>query len=284
MIHCKALGKDFQTKEEMFKELKSNKDDIIELKKGQIQKSCDKGSSVIARVIPISKLQESNKALKFDDSFYYIAVNTTRILDSHDDLHKDGLWEITVNARQGKNFLVEDHILSIKTTVTKKQHVEMFTAMIPFSMVGKSFEGNTQALIYKVPKDKIVSKESKEWLESGDEIEASVRMQYVKISLAMNSNDPDDANEKEEFDANIDLIANKEDFDEIFFFWVVSEAKNIMESSLVLFGSNSSTGQIIELDKNKNKKAAEQALSKQKDEAAAQALQEKQVLIKHLNN
>lgn len=269
MIHCKALGKDFQTKEEMFKELKANKDEIISLKKAQIQKSCEKGISVVARPIPVDKLQESNKALKLDDTFYYIATNTTRILDSHDDLHKDGLWEVTVKARQGLNYLVEDHVLSIKTTVTKKQHVEMFTSMIPFSMVGKSYEGNTQALIYKVPKDKIVSRESKEWLESGDAIEASVRMQYVSISLAMNSIHPDDAEEKEVFDANIDLIANKDDFNEIFFFWVVAEAKNIMESSLVLFGSNSSTGQILDLDKNKG--TAEQALLEK--EAAEQALQ-----------
>ena len=280
MILCKALGKSFDTKEEMFKELKSNKKEIIELKKSQIQKSCEKGASVIARAIPVSKLQDNNKALKLDDNFYYIAVNSTRILDSHDDLHKDGLWEITVKARQGKNYLVEDHVLSIKTTVTKKQYVEMFTAMIPFSMIGKSYDGNTQVLIYKVPKDKIISKESKEWLESGDEIEASVRMQYVKIALAMNSADSDDAEEKEIYDANIDLIANKDDFEDIFFFWVVSEAKNIMESSLVLFGSNNSTGQILNIDT----KAAEQALLNSKKEADEQSLQSKKTIINILKN
>ncbi len=276
MIHCKALGVDFDTKEQMFKALKENKEEIISLKKAQIQKSCEKGVSVKAKAIPIDKLQDSNKALKLDDNFYYIAVNTTRVLDSHDDLHKDGIWDVTVKARQGKNFLVEDHTLEMSKVVVKKQHVEMFTAMIPFSMVGKSFEGNTQALIYKVPKDKVISKTSKEWLESGDEIEASVRMQYVKIALAMNSDNPDDAEEKGEFDSNIGIIANKEDFDEIHFFWVVSEAKNVQESSLVVFGSNSATGQLIDLDKKKG--IAEQALLK-KNEIAEQALQNKREFL-----
>jgi hypothetical protein len=278
MIHCKALGKDFETKEEMFKELKANKDEIISLKKSQIQKSCEKGISVKARTISVSKLEETNKELHLDDSFYYIAVNTTRILDFHDDLHLDGIWDVTVKARQGLNFLVEDHRLEMNKVAVKKQYVEMFTAMIPFSMVGKSFEGDTQALIYKVPKDKVISKTSKDWLESGDEIEASVRMQYVTIDLAMDSSDPDDTTEKKLFDKHIDDIANKEELEVINFFWAVSEAKNKLESSLVVFGSNSATGQLINLDK--NTKAAEQALLiKQEGEAAAQALQDKRDLF-----
>ena len=139
-------------------------------------------------------------------------------------------------------------------------------------------EGDTQALIYKVPKDKVISKTSKDWLESGDEIEASVRMQYVTIDLAMDSSDPDDTTEKKLFDKHIDDIANKEELEVINFFWAVSEAKNKLESSLVVFGSNSATGQLINLDK--NTKAAEQALLiKQEGEAAAQALQDKRDLF-----
>lgn len=282
MIHCKALGKDFETKDEMFKELKANKDEIISLKKSQIQKSCDKGISVKARAISISKLKETNKDFHLDDSFYYIAVNTTRILDNHDDLHLDGLWDVTAKARQGKNFLVEDHMLQMNKVAVKKQYVEILIAMIPFSMVGKSFKGDTQALIYKVPKDKVISKTSKEWLESGDEIEASVRMQYVTIDLAMDSDDPDNTTEKKLFNKHIDTIANKEELDDIFFFWAVSEAKNILESSLVVLGSNSATGQILDLDK--NKKAAEQALLIKQSEAAEQALQKKERIINFLNN
>ena len=84
----------------------------------------------------------------------------------------------------------------------------------------------------------------KEWLDSGDTIECSVRMQYVTILLALDSNNPDDATEKKNYDDYIDLIANKDEFEYISHFFIIKEAKNVKESSLVLFGSNSSTGVI----------------------------------------
>lgn len=280
MIHCKALNRDFESKTEMFKALRANKDEIISLKKKMIQKSYEKGISVVAKVLDISKLSEQVKAIKFDERHYYIAVNSTRILDFHDDLHLDPIWDVTVKAQQGKNYLVDTHVLSIGTTIARKEDIEMLTAKVPFSMIGKPYKGNTVILIYKIPKDRIIHEKAKEWLESGDDIEASVRMQYVTIDFAMDSDEKGDETWKRNFDKYHRIIANKEDFEEIFFFWAVSEAKNINESSLVLFGSNSATGQIIE--DSKTKEAAEQALLK---EAAEQALQEsKKEFYKHLTN
>lgn len=271
MIHCKALNRDFESKAEMFEALRANKDEIISLKKKMIYKSYEKGISVVAKVLDISKLSEQVKAIKFDDRHYYIAVNSTRILDHHDDLHLDPIWNVTIKAQQGKNYLVDTHILSIGTTIARKEHIEMLVAKVPFSMIGKPYKGNTVILIYKIPKDKIIHEKAKEWLDSGDDIEASVRMQYVTIDFAMDSNEKGDETWKRNFDKYHKMIANKEEFEEILFFWVISEAKNINESSLVLFGSNSSTGQIIE--DNNTKEAAEQALLN-KAEAAEQALQE----------
>ena len=48
------------------------------------------------------------------------------------------------------------------------------------------------------------------------------------------------------YDSYINEIANKGDFDSIDYFWVVKEAKNIGESSLVLAGSNGATGVLNE--------------------------------------
>ena len=269
MIQCKSLNKEFSSKEEMFKELKSNKEQIIALKKSQIQKSCEKGVSVVAKVLNalnLSKLSEQNKGIVLDDNYYYIAVNSTKILDSHDDLHKDGIWDVTVKARQGKNYLLADHKLELDKVIARKEHVEMFIADVPFSMIGKSYQGNTQILVYKVAKDKIKNSDVKEWLDSGDDIEASVRMQYVKIELAMNSTAKGDEEEKKVYDTNIDTIANKDDFDEIHYFWAVSEAKNINESSLVIYGSNGATGQISD----KTNEAVEQTLQKETVEQTSQ--------------
>lgn len=236
--------KDFETKEELFTELKKSSEIIMEQKKSLIQKSCDKGISVTCKSLDLLKFTDQLKGIKIDDDYYYIAVNSTRILDSHDDLHIDGIWKKSIKDQQGKNYLVLDHDLSIKSVVVRKEHIEMFTAKVPFSMIGKPYEGDTEVLVYKFAKTQIKDESVKEWLDSGDSIEGSVRMQYVTILLALDSNDPIDATEKKNYDDYIDQIANKNDYEYIYYFFIIKEAKNVKESSLVVFGSNSATGNI----------------------------------------
>lgn len=235
-----------------------NKQEIelnIERKKSEIQKSCDKGIAVNCKALNTLKFSdEETKALKIDSDYYYIVVNTTKILDSHDDLHVDGIWKKSIQEIQGKNYLVCDHDLEIESVIVRKEHIEILTAKLSFQSLGYSYEGNTEALIYKVKKDK-VKQSIREWLDSGDSIEASVRMQYVQILFAMDSNDPEYSTYKETYDKYLDQIANKADFDYIPYFYVIKEAKNVKESSLVLFGSNHVTGNAqkkMEME-NKNK-------------------------------
>ena len=242
MIHCKELNKNFENKHQMFEALKRAKGDIIGLKKSRIFKSHEKGLGVNLKAIDPLKFSTSVKNVVMDSNYHYVVVNTTKILDSHRDLHKDGIWNKSVQEQQGKNYLVTDHKMEMANVVAKKEKVEMFVAEIPFSAIGKNYEGQTQALIYKVNKSDIINPLAKDWLDSGDDIEASVRMQYVKIELAMNSEAKGDENELKLYLDNVNTIANKGDFEEIEYFWVVTEAKNIGESSLVLRGSNSSTG------------------------------------------
>lgn len=247
MIHCKELNKDFETKEDLFKEIRLYQNDIISFKKAQIYKSCDKGIGVTAKPIDPLKLGANVKGISIDSDYYYIAVNSTKILDSHQDLHLNGIWNKTANEQQGKVYLVADHALKMDQTIARKEHVEMFVAEIPFALLNKPYDGNTEALVYKVRKDKVINEVAKEWLDSGDAIEASVRMQYVDMLFALNSDDKEDIPFKANYDKYIKEVANIEDFDtEIVYFWPVLQAKNVLESSLVLFGSNSSTGQITE--------------------------------------
>ena len=66
-------------------------------------------------------------------------------------------------------------------------------------------------------------------------------MQYVKIDLGVNSENPDYKAEKAFYDKHIGKIANKEQVAIDGYFFGVSEAKIYKEGSLVLFGSNSVT-------------------------------------------
>jgi hypothetical protein len=242
MIVCKELDKSFDTKSKLFEALRTNKSHIIEMKKAQVLKSCEKETTIKARLLKPELLSGASKELLLDSDYHHIAVNSTKILDSHEDLHLDGLWSKSVKEQQGKNYLVLDHQLSVFNTVVKKEDIEMFTAVVSFAAIGKAYEGDTEVLVYKFLKSKVLIPSISEWLESGDDIEASVRMQYVKLDLAMDSEEEADKEAKRIFDKYYPIIANKEDFEEIRYFWVISEAKNVRESSLVLAGSNGATG------------------------------------------
>jgi hypothetical protein len=249
-MFCKELNKSFENKDDLFKALFENEKLIIDAKKSEIYKSIDKGSQIVSSQNEIKKAleTETNKGIKFDDDYYYFVVNSANILDSHNDMHVDGNWNKSVKDQQGKTYLVFDHSLKRGDIIAMAKDIEMFTAKVPFSLLGKSYEGETYSLIYKVAKDKIINKEAKEWLEKGYDLQASVRMQYVKIESAFNSNSPDYSKQKEIYDTYYPQIANKDNFKEIDYFWVIKEAKNVMESSLVLFGSNDATGRIDNKD------------------------------------
>lgn len=238
--------KDFKSKDDLFKYVRENKSLLIDAKKSEIYKSIEKGTSVVTNQSAISKIADTTKSFEVDKDYYYFVVNSSNILDSHLDMHIDGNWEKTVKEQQGKTYLVFDHELRRSDIIAMRKDVEMFTAYIPFKSIGKYYEGSTYCLIYKVHKSKIINQEAKQWLEAGYDFEASVRMQYMDIDVAMDSDHKDDVKAKEVFDKYYPLIANKEDYDSIDYFWIVKQAKNVLESSLVLFGSNSATGRIEE--------------------------------------
>jgi len=246
MYKCKELDTSYETKQELFKALKANKDFIINSKKSKIQESINKGLSIVTNQTKVSKTISACKNIEMDENYYYFVVNSSRILDSHKDVHLDGNWEKTVKEQQGRVYLVFDHQLKRDDIIAMKEDIEMFTAVIPFSAISKDYEGNTYVLIYKVRKDKIINSQAKEWLDKGYSFEASVRMQYMDILLALDSSLEEDKKEKENFDKIYPVIANKEEFENLNYFWGVKQAKNVMESSLVLFASNQATGRMEE--------------------------------------
>lgn len=248
-MFCKELDKSFETKAEMLKALRESHKEIIESKKARIynDRVGDNKGGVAVKFIDSSKLKDQVKGLVVDDDYYYIAVNTTKILDSHQDLHINGIWNKSAREQQGKVYLVWDHEFKGNMTIVRKEHIEMFVTEITFALLGLPYEGNAEALIYKFRKDKVIDSKAKEWLDSGDDIQASVRMLYIKMLFALNSNEPEDKEFKKNYDQYIKQVSNISDFkDEVVYFWPILEAANKLESSLVLAGSNHATGQITE--------------------------------------
>lgn len=165
-------------------------------------------------------------------------INTTGLMDSHDDVHIKGLWKKTLSEFKRPQHLQEhvggkfSHIISDGEDLTPK------TQTIAWKKLGFDREGSTQALVFnsKVRKARnpfMYEQYMNKWVTNH-----SVGMRYVKIDLAVN----DDKYEAEKavWDKYIGEVANKEHAEELGYFWAVTEAK-MMEGSAVPNGSNSIT-------------------------------------------
>lgn len=264
MIYCKELNKEFESKSDLFKALVENESFIIDAKKSQVYKSFEKGLQVVSDQKTIEKaFNDSEKGIKFDADYYYFVVNSANYLDSHNDMHVDGNWNKSVKDQNGKVYLVWHHDFSkTENIIAFPEDIEMITSKVAWNLLGKSYEGETYSLIYKVKKDKIVNENVSKWLKEGRKLQLSVRMQYIKLETAFNSDDTDYAKQTENYQKYYPLIANKDEFKEIEYFFIVKEAKNVMESSLLPFGSNSATAEISQTE---NKTEADTITSEQEE-------------------
>ena len=111
---------------------------ILSLKKARVLKSAEKGQ--ISLVNAYLKPEFADKSgIQLDDGFVYPVINTTKYMDSHDDVHFDGLWKKTLKEQQGKIFYLSNHSMKIDDVVAWPEDVEAFTTMIDWSLVGKDY-------------------------------------------------------------------------------------------------------------------------------------------------
>ena len=228
-------NREFKSNKELHAELKKYKTTLISLK----EKTPWKDNHLKSFHYP--KSIDAVKNMGVEDGYIYAVINTTKVLDSHNDVHLDGIWNKSVLEQQGKIFYVADHDLSVKSVIAFPEDVEMMVKEVNFKDLGANYEGKTQALIFKILKENIKLDIAKTIIEEKRKIENSVRMRYVKIDLAINTNEKEFEQEKAVWDNVIGLIANKETAIERGYFWAVSEAAIEDEGSMVLRGSNNVT-------------------------------------------
>lgn len=235
MIHCKELKKDFSTKEEMFKELVKNENKIAELKKATIKNT----DSI--NIFGI-KDTENIKALSFvKDGYVYPIINTTNYFDSHGDVHFPNLWNKSLKDKSKKIFYVLEHELELDSVIAFPNDVNAFVKNVNWSDLGQSYNGQTQALIFEIAKDKIRIEKVAELFQEQISFENSVRMRYINVNLAINSTSSDYEKQYALWKSRIDLVANKDVAIEAGYMWCIDEASIEKEGSLVLFGSNDAT-------------------------------------------
>ena len=233
-------GVKFKTQLSMFHAIAKSQETIIGIKKAQKFQGWEKGQSQMIKegVIDTIKSHFGEK-----EGFIYPIISTTKFYDRHGDVHFDGCFNKTLKEQQGKVVYTLDHELRYDAIVAWEKDVTMMIKNIDWSIVGKNYPGQTEALIFEIAKENIKRKDVlSDIVNKVSDFENSIRMVYHKIALGVNSYDKELRKEKKYYDKRINEIANKEAVEEVAYFWGVEELGIIKEGSLVVAGgSNSAT-------------------------------------------
>jgi hypothetical protein len=162
-------------------------------------------------------------------------INTTKYLDSHRDLHIDGLWNKSLSENKSL-YLLQEHSMTFKGIITDE--VEASAKKLSWKTIGVDAPGYTEALLFKAKISKERNPFMFEQYKKGYVKNHSVGMRYVKMEMAIN--DEDYPEEFAVWNKYFDMIANKEEAENVSYFFAVTEAKAI-EGSAVPVGSNRAT-------------------------------------------
>jgi hypothetical protein len=240
-----APNMEFKSWDEAFHFLAKNEKTIIDTKKGRIFESAHKfiNPSIFgANKHLINKIDAVKTTIDFQEDKYYPIINTTNVLDSHRDVHINGIWTKSAKEKNRKTYYVFDHELKSLSIIAKAKDVEIKVIKTTFRDLGYDMDGATEALTFVFDKDKVIHDKAEIFL-SDEEMQNSVRMRYIDLRLCMNSDRDDHKQYLENYNKYYSSIANIKDYEEeeIKYFYAVLEAEIFNEGSLVPLGSNKYT-------------------------------------------
>lgn len=231
---------EFKTTAERLSFMVKNKDRIIAAKKSQIKLAdcIDVSPTFINTKTGASKANDNDDDQDDKSSIRVIAViNTTNLMDSHDDVHYPGIWDKSLNENKMIMHL-QEHVRSFKTIISDGEDLKAFVRNYTWKELGYDYPGQTQALVF----DSLIKRERNEFMHEqyvkGYVKNHSVGMRYIKMLFAVSEKRY--ANEYEIWEQYYKEIANKEKAEERGYFWLVKEAA-ILEGSSVPLGSNWAT-------------------------------------------
>lgn len=277
MITVKEFpNKEFNSKEELFKELIANKKELISIKKS-VTKNADAISYGYVETVSKNSIDKAIASADLPNTLdVKVVINTTNFLDSHGDVHVNGIWNKSV--ADNKTFLhLQEHQRDFDKVISDSAKGSVM--QMTWKQLGLPYSGNTEALIFESTIDRLRNGFMLKQYANGWVKNHSVGMRYVQMELAINTEAEYDREYKDLWDEYYPVIANKEVADERGYFWVVKEAK-IVEGSAVVMGSNSATPTLetkeeLEPSQDTLNIEAEQSLQKDKEEQLLKQLLKK---------
>lgn len=229
-------NKEFRNKQELHAELRANKAGLY-ASKMLTKKRCDSH--------PFTKGIDELSTIKADENIkkevnklaVKLVANSCGIFDSHHDVHINGCWNKT--ASENSTFYhIQEHEITYDNIIDYKP----LKSVERLKILGKTTDClvvNSIVLKNRTPK-------MFERYKEGNVFFHSVGMFYVKgkLVLCIDSDDPEDAVEKSNYDKYVSQVINREEMEQYGYFWAVLEAKAI-EVSAVPLASNSHTPTLL---------------------------------------
>lgn len=228
---------------DLFAYLVKNKEDLIEAKKSTAKFA----DATLFLPAPIDKVDAD--VVKASGYLYEngeeslkrtIVANTYNWLDSHDDVHLEGVFSDSISKKAASGRIqphLYDHNFSMLSKVGRP--ISYSERTISWRALGIGKTGTTQALILE--SEVLRSYNERIFNEYKDDQvdQHSVAMRYIKLALAVNDED-NYPNEYKVWKDVINKLGNRAEAEKRGYFWAVSEAA-LIETSAVLAGSNELT-------------------------------------------
>lgn len=166
-------------------------------------------------------------------------MNSCNFLDSHGDVHLNGIWKKTIKDAGTKGFYwLQEHQSKFDKVIAEGAKAEVRT--VTWKSLGYDYPGTTEALVFLADLEPERNPYMHEQYAKGRVKEHSVGMYYDQIAMCVNSEEKWWREEKENWEEFAPLVANKEALEGRSAFWAVKAAR-LVEGSAVLMGSNPAT-------------------------------------------
>lgn len=225
-------NKSFTDKMDMVKFMQKNREEMFAVKKAEYK---TKSEAVLKSGLFVKEFQPLIEDISGDFIQVKSIINTTNVIDSHMDLHLQGIWNKTVKDNPFSHHL-KSHKSDFEFVISNK--AKSYNERMNFKDLGLSVDMEMDANINEFILQRKKLPMMFDAYKNGEVNEHSVGMMYVNLDVAFY--DEDSQKEMEYFEKMKSLAINPEVADEYGYIWIVSEAKK-REGSAVVFGSNSIT-------------------------------------------
>jgi hypothetical protein len=225
---------DFADKRKLFEWLIANKSDLIAAKKAEVKHADAVSYAIEPDAVDVVTKSEGGDNDDPNTISVLAVINTTNLMDSHDDVHLPGLWSKSL--KENRNIMhLQEHQMAFDHIIASGKDLKAYTKEIEWRQLGANYAGKTEALLFESTIKRKRNERMFEEYKDGNVTNHSVGMIYVKIALAIN-----DSDFKDEFavwNKYIDQVANRKRAEDMGYFFAVTEAK-VIEGSAVPLGSN----------------------------------------------